>query len=71
MSREDVVEVNILVKKDVSPQGFRKGGAVHSNDEGMFGLPNVNVVIFSEGESECNVGINGAGHNWNICPWVH
>ena len=71
MSREDAVKIDVLVEEDVSPQGIRKGGAVCSNDESMFGSPNIDVVISSEGESARDVRINGGGYNGNVHPRVH
>jgi len=71
MSGEDAIKIDVLVEEDVSPQGIRKGGAVCSNDESMFGSPNVDMVVSSEGESARDVRIDRGGYDGNVRPMVH
>jgi len=56
----DVVEVNISVKENISPERIGKVWAVSSYNEVVFGMSDVNEVVCLEEEHLCNIHIEGS-----------
>jgi len=66
MAGKDMVEVNIFVKEDICPHGLGEAGAISSDDERMFCLPDIDEEIFSESESAGNTRVKSLGWDQDV-----